>query len=215
MALVLVGIGLFIAAVIAYVLQDLLALWFCVIFGFFCLSWGIKSIKSTKQNQAAAAPSFKPEPHKNEQTPIKVNDSPVPEFTNDSKKKDRKASYHRIVKVAGVTYGCIHPNGFCDRQDVIEKSKYTDKLILEEYQYKGAPAFLIINERLGADIGNVPAWAVDKIKKKSELYDLEGEFINIDFFDKNENRYSDDIDDDIYPEYVYFCRIRILGYKKQ
>lgn len=200
----ILGIALLIAAVVAIFLQDILALWVCVFLGLFCLGQGMRQ----RPKRPAQAP---------EQSPVsKISEPSAPieraepaAHSEHITKPSRKVSWHLTFKVAGVTFDCTHGNNYCDRQEVLEESLETDKLTLEEYTYKGSPAFLIINDRLGADIGNVPAWAVERIKEKSDIYDFDCEFITIDFFDRN------DADDYGYPDYIYYCKVRLNGYKKQ
>lgn len=86
--------------------------------------------------------------------------------SNKSIKKptERKMRYHRIFNVAGVTYKC-RLDKYYKRQYAIDKTKYKDTFHLEEYKYKGEPAFLIVNDRLQLDIGTIPAFLVERVKK--------------------------------------------------
>lgn len=223
--MIILGIALLIAAVVAIFLQDILALWVCVFLGLFCLGQGMRQ----RPKRPAQAPEQSPvskiiEPS----APISAAEpaAPVNSIAEPAAepKPARKVSYHKTFSVAGVTFGCIHNEKYNNRQDVLSASRDEDKLVLEEYTYKGSPAFLIINERLGADIGNVPAWAVDKVIEIRKKYDTEIVFYSFRWFEVNDGN-SDDSDDwdddsddyDYYtePQEICSCRVRINGYKKR
>lgn len=204
----ILGIALLIAAVVAIFLQDILALWVCVLFGFFCLYTGTKKATPKPKSSPKLPQVNPPEPQITEPTAPIVRAEPAA-YSEPITEPTRKVSWHLTFKVAGVTFDCAHGDNYYDRQEVLEESLETDKLTLEEYTFKGSPAFLIINDRLDADIGNVPAWAVERIKEKSYIYDFDCEFINIDLFDRNDaGDYGD-------PDYVYYCKVRLNGYKKR
>ena len=226
MALILLGIGLFIAGAFAITQLDFLSMLFCYGFGVFCIIMGWRKISPPKQqDQTPPPPIYKPSAQNIEQKPLVIDTSPVQKPIKEPEPPKRKVSYHKTFSVAGVTFDCIHNENYDNRQDVLNASRTEDKLVLEEYTYKGSPAFLIINERLGADIGNVPAWAVDKVIEIRKKYDTELVFYSFRWFEVNDadSDNSDDGGDDSDNDYEYYtesqercsCRVRINGYKKQ
>lgn len=80
--------------------------------------------------------------------------------------------YHKQFHLRGINYES-RKDPSMSRQELIESTRSKDELILEEYDYKGDPALMVVNTRFDLDIGVVPAEDVEKIRPHiSEPYDL-------------------------------------------
>ena len=127
------------------------------------------------------------------------NEPDISEPANDIQPPaPRKIRYHHKLRVKGVTYACKLDSG-TKRQYVLQKTYKGDKFHLQEFKYKGEPAFLIVSDKLNLDIGTVPATLVDRIKQYEDS-EFETDIIleNIDWF---EPEGKDDIV--IYAEMLY------------
>lgn len=93
---------------------------------------------------------------------------------------ERTISYHKKFNVAGVTYKCKLDKD-CTRQGVLDSCWTSDKLHLQEFTYKGKPAFLIVRDKNNKDIGCVPQNLVDTIVKYRDR-ECEVVFDKIDCF---------------------------------
>lgn len=72
------------------------------------------------------------------------------------------------TKVVGVSFKCVFPglwNGMYMRQDIIEDLFPTDAITLKYFEYKGEPAFYVVNKR-GTDIGCLKKELSAKLVKK-------------------------------------------------
>ncbi len=190
MVFILLGFGLFIAAIIAFILQDILSLWLCVILGLFSMSWGLKALKSKHQTQNPQTPLF----------------NPKTDFQSEER-TDYKHPEPIIFKAAGVTFDCMFNETYKKRQNVlIDSYQESDIVLLEEYTFKNAPAFALINRRLEADFGNVPIELVYKVKELSQKYNCFGIFNKIDYFVPDEDETGTKI--------IYYCEIELKWYPK-
>lgn len=68
------------------------------------------------------------------------------------------------TKVAGVTFKCDLDRDE-KRQDVLEGVYEGDYVEIQEYEYKGSPAFYVIDPQTGLDIGNLPSDVAQKISQ--------------------------------------------------
>lgn len=171
--MIIVGILLLVCAVIAVLLQDILALWVCFILGIFCIYSGTKKKQPKKQVSDIVV---KPKP---------------PAMT---------------FKAAGVTFGCMFDDKFKDRQSVLKNTYDSDLVLLEEYVFKGEPAFALINRRLETDFGNVPHDFVYQVKEMTQKYDCLGTIEKIDYFVPD--------DDETGTKIVYYCIVKLSWYEK-
>lgn len=109
----------------------------------------------------------------------------------------RRSVMSRTFNVAGVTCNCsIDPE--YSRQDVFARAYEGEALNVEEYQYKGAPALLLVEPLQDLDIGNVPADLVAEIVERFPENELEAYIVNIDSF------FPDDRDEEITT-----CKVKI------
>ena len=105
--------------------------------------------------------------------------------------------YSTVCNVSGVTYKCKKDRSL-NRQDIISGLQDGDFLLLEEYEYKGEPAYLVIDYSSDMDIGSLPAKITEKIN--NEFYgsttivevDSVGSFLPDDS-----------------TEEIYYCKIKI------
>lgn len=80
--------------------------------------------------------------------------------------------YHKQFHLRGINYES-RKDPSMSRQELIESTRSKDKLMLEEYDYKGDPALMVVNTRFDLDIGVVPAEDVEKIRPHlSEPYSV-------------------------------------------
>ena len=100
------------------------------------------------------------------------------------------------TKVAGVTFKCDLDRNE-SRQEILEGVYEGDYVELQEYEYKGSPAFYVIDTQTGLDIGNIPADVAQKISQfDNPIYEA---YVT--------RRGSFEPDDDRDP--VEYCEVRI------
>lgn len=75
-------------------------------------------------------------------------------------------------RLAGVVFPCKYKS-YTDRQEIIALTEIGEPLELKRYEWEGEPALAVMNPRLGADLGVVPARNVDRVLKLMEQYPLE------------------------------------------
>lgn len=73
------------------------------------------------------------------------------------------ARFH--TSVVGVTYPTVQ-GGYFKRQDVLADMRRKDKLVIVLYEYEGEPAYRVVNDRCGSDIGNLNAELAAEISRK-------------------------------------------------
>lgn len=130
-------------------------------------------------------------------TPEPPVPDPVQESESSTDHKEIQIIYSTVCKVAGVTYNCKKDSSV-NRQDIISGLQDGDFLLLEEYEYKGEPAYLVIDYSSDMDIGSLPAKITEKIN--NEFYgsttivevDSVGSFLPDDS-----------------TEEIYYCKIKI------
>ncbi len=113
--------------------------------------------------------------------------------------EQRKISYHRQFKVKGVTFPCSLDSSW-NRQDILQLiiPKF-EKLRLQEFEYKGEPAYYIVSSTHDLDIGTVPADVVPRIKKY-ENRDYELQLIELDsFYNERDER-------------IYYAKVQFIVY---
>lgn len=207
--MIILGIILLICAAIAVLLQDILALWVCVILGIYCIGSGLR--KRKRQQQQQVLKQFADISKKVEPTPPSVPITPKEKPPTQEQKPLGKCVKSITFKVAGVTFECEY-GPFDTRQKALEISTDSDTLILEPYKYKGQPAFYIINKSLSSDIGVVPATYTEQINELYGKYDLVGKFTELDSFcDDSED---EDYDSDYEPDLVYYAKVQFKAYEK-
>lgn len=153
-----------------------------IVGGICCIVYGVKKRRepSAPADPAPAAPS----------APVRTvrKSTPRPDGV-PSRKYDKTAT----VKLSGVTFKCQNdPSSL--RQDILSGMSDGDLVLFEEYEYKGKPAFLVVEPFSGLDVGTLPA-------DVSALYsgrELEGYLTGLDSF------YPDDSDDLVYYSKVKF-----------
>ena len=118
----------------------------------------------------------------------------------------RKISYHKIFKVAGVTFPCML-NSETNRQEILEDCSESFTYYLQEYRYKGKLAYLVICKELGADIGTVPKEFVNTIVKyaKYEKRDTAIQCNKIDCFEP---------DNESNGKTIYYAKMQFIVYAK-
>ena len=204
--MIILGIILLICAVIAVLLQDILALWVCFILGLFCIYSGLKK-KQPQQHNVNVSKKVEPVPPSSPITP--KEETPIQE-----QRKLGKCVKTLSFKVAGVTFDC-ECGAFDTRQKALEVSTDSDTLILEPYTYKGQPAFYIINKSLSCDIGVVPATYTEQINELYGKYDLVGKFTELDsFYDEPNEDDEEDFEPDFDSDAVYYAKVQFKAYKK-
>ena len=208
--MIILGIILLICAVIAVLLQDILALWVCVILGIYCIDSGIRKRKQQQQQQVMN--QFADISKKVEPTPPSSPITPKEELPTQEQKPLEKCVKTLSFKVAGVTFDC-ECGAFDTRQKALEVSTDSDTLILEPYTYKGQPAFYIINKSLSCDIGVVPATYIEQINELYGKYDLVGKFTELDSFYDEPND-DEDFEPDFDSDVVYYAKVQFKAYEK-
>lgn len=113
---------------------------------------------------------------------------------------ERKVIYETVFKVAGVTYKC-QKDPEESRQDVLSSVQEGDLLILEEFEHKGEPAYLIVDYRTDLDIGTVPKNLAEKINAEFYGHVTQAEVDTVGSF------YPDDG-----TEEIFFCKARLIIY---
>ena len=73
------------------------------------------------------------------------------------------ARFH--TSVVGVTYPTVQ-GGYFKRQEVLADMHRKDKLVIVLYEYEGKPAYRVVNDRNGSDIGNLNAELAAEISRK-------------------------------------------------
>ena len=112
----------------------------------------------------------------------------------------RTISYHKTFNVAGVTFKC-KLNEDVKRQEILEYCKTKDRIHLEQYEYKGEPAFLIVLDKNNLDIGTVPANIVPTILKYKDR-DTSVEFTEVSYFQPEGKRKE-----------INYAKVQFLVYK--
>ena len=95
------------------------------------------------------------------------------DFASSAFKPSAKPSKHLTFHLAGVTFPCYKDGDFL-RQDEISDISVNDTIHLEEYQYKGKPAYLVVPDKTGIDIGVVPAHVAEMISNEYAFHKAEG-----------------------------------------
>lgn len=120
--------------------------------------------------------------------PVRASRNAAPEPIKVS--PSRKAVMSRTTKVAGVTFAC-HLDREYYRQDVFNRMWEGEKLRVDRYKYKGAPALLLVDPLQDLDIGTVPADLAEEIDEKYPYNEIEAYLVSMDSF------WPDDSDDEI------------------
>lgn len=72
-----------------------------------------------------------------------------------------------IVDIAGFSKKCKYKTErYYWRQDALADSKENDSVSIKKFSYQKKPAYVIINDRLGVDIGVIPAQSIIELEKK-------------------------------------------------
>jgi hypothetical protein len=192
---------------------------------FFCcgISLFIKGIQSlvedrTKQTQPEQAQP----PKAQDQT------APPPPLQLWEKAGLPKPTKTLTIKVAGVTFECLYPNTYYDRQDVLKTASNGDKIRFQQYTYKGHPAIALIHESTNSDIGVVPTEMTEKFLEYINQYDVVGLIKDYDWFTprkKEGNNEDEDFDDSVFSmepddeededeEEIYTCKVLLCAYKR-
>lgn len=100
------------------------------------------------------------------------------------------------TKVVGVTFNC-DLNRYTNRQDILFELHDGDIVDIQEYEYKGAPAYYVVDPESGLDIGNLPASIAKMISKYDDPV-FEAYITNRDSFDPGEDK-----------QLVAYCEIRL------
>ena len=98
---------------------------------------------------------------------------PRQDFASSDFKPSAKPSKHLTFHLAGVTYPCYKDRDI-HRQDEISDISVDDTIHLEEYKYKGNPAYLVVPDNTGMDIGVVPAHVAEMISNEYAFHKAEG-----------------------------------------
>lgn len=84
-------------------------------------------------------------------------------------------------QAAGFRFDCRFPNKrFRDRQAVLARCRVGDTVSLRQYEWEGKPAFALISDKCGADLGVIPAIHVNKVLALTEHYTVIGKIIALD-----------------------------------
>lgn len=109
--------------------------------GLFCIGWIVDIVASLSPKK----------PDK----PAKTVENATP--TNEV------ARFH--TSVVGVTYPTVQ-GGYFKRQEVLADMRRKDKLVIVLFEYEGKPAYRVVNDRCGSDIGNLNAELAAEISRK-------------------------------------------------
>ncbi|MDD6551018.1 MAG: hypothetical protein PUF16_04495 [Lachnospiraceae bacterium] len=96
------------------------------------------------------------------------------------------------VDIAGFSKKCKYKTEkYYWRQDALEDSKEGDSVSIKKFSYQKQPAYAIINNRIGVDIGVIPAKDIPEFEKRfPDLADIEG---SIDLLQKETSAKSDEV----------------------
>lgn len=97
-----------------------------------------------------------------------------------SRKQRRKIA----CKIAGVTFEC-REDAAHQRQSVLKKMHEGDLISIKEFRYDNKPAYLIIDQKTGLDVGAVPAEYAAQIPKYKDPT-FEGYLTYLDTFNDEE-----------------------------
>ena len=87
-------------------------------------------------------------------------------------------------KPVGVRFECKFPCRWGgERQIVLMRSKIGDPISLQPYEWNGALAFAVMNDRLGGDVGTVSRKNISKVKALLQDYNVSGVITKFDTFD--------------------------------
>ncbi len=115
------------------------------------------------------------------------------------------------LDLVGYTHDCkFKSKKIRDRQSAIKSSKKGDAVTIREYSYKKSPAYAVIHDDGGYDIGVIAANDIYRaIKKLGPLDGLKGEIVMIDHV--HYDNYDPDIDepDSDNAEMHYICSVSI------
>lgn len=165
-------------------------------------------VREDKKKRKAAKEAEKEEPKKEpipeepipeEPAPEEPAPAPAPEEPLEQP-KPLEPVYQIEFNVAGVTFNC-QKNRKEKRQDVIADMTEASPIELEEYEYRGKPAYLVIDSIADLDIGNVPKNIAAELYEKYDGYPVYADIVKIDTF------MPDDGDEEI-----YFCTVRLTIY---
>mgnify|MGYP000009518362 FL=1 len=94
-------------------------------------------------------------------------------------------------QAAGFRFDCRFPNKkFSRRQLVLSYSNVNDTVTLRQYEWEGQVAFALISDRLGADLGVVPAIHVNTVLKLSQDCDVHGKIISLNRIEYKGDSYT-------------------------
>lgn len=127
----------------------------------------------------------------------KVTSDPDTSDPDPVRPADQKVIYSTVFKVTGVTFDCQKDNQE-SRQNIISGLKTRDLLILEEFEYKKEPAYLVVDYSSDLDIGTVPADLTEQLNDKFYGHTTIMEVVSVDSF----------IPDDSTEE-IYFCKVKM------
>lgn len=165
--------------------------------GYFCILFGsvIMLIKvfalfvcEDKKQRKKQKSIIKPDP-----PPVQV---PQP-IHKPEPAKEQKIIYSTVFKVAGVTFRC-QKDPEENRQDIISTLKNGDLLLLEEYDYKDEPAYMVVDYRFDLDIGNVPKDLTEKLNNEFYGYTTVAEVNSVNSFMP-----EDGVDE------IYYCKVKL------
>lgn len=126
----------------------------------------------------------------------------IPDPTSRSDAKTIKTA------IVGTRYTCLYPKGTIgNRSRALSKSKIGDPVSLRVYEYEGAPAIAVINDRLGVDIGVIKQESIQRILKVLHDNDVKGKITKRDsYFENNDEENG---------ELIYTCTVQLFYTKRK
>ena len=115
--------------------------------------------------------------------------------------KEPDIIYSKVFKVAGVTFKC-QKNKKENRQDILSSLTEVSPIDLEEYEYKGKPAYLVVDCISDLDIGTVPEDIANEISNCFYGQDMDLEIRSIESFLPEEGI-----------EEIYYCEVELKIYQ--
>lgn len=84
---------------------------------------------------------------------------------NSKKVPSGKYKKTMTVKLVGVTHEC-EKNNLRERQNILDDMNDNDTVYIEQYEYAGSPAFLVVDPLTGCDVGNLPQEVADQYQNE-------------------------------------------------
>ena len=93
-------------------------------------------------------------------------------------------------KPVGTRFACKIQGRFKERQAILNASQVGETCYLQEYEWEGRPAVMVVSEHFRQDLGVVPEGKVGEVLKLMEVYDTRVRITQKDEFEMNGRLYT-------------------------